>query len=110
MKVPKDAPCPGSGSEISSNTASKTDPAQGKAPPPPEPAENLPPWFKPLQNQLCRLYALLLRLRGKKAYGPPYKYLGKGIELTRSKRNRAVSIFVLGIILHDLWIYMAHRG
>lgn len=100
MKVSKPTPCPG--------TDSDSDKSPDKSPDIPD--ESLPPWAQRAQNHLCQLYGLLLKLRGKKAYGAPYKYLGKGIEMPRSKRDRAVSIAVLAIILHDLWIYLATRG
>lgn len=116
MKVSKSSPCPGSdngpdkdsGKASGKGTDKGSDKDSGKGSG--IPAESLPPWAQRAQNHLCQLYSLLLKLRGKKAYGAPYKYLGKGIEMPRSKRDRAVSIAVLAIILHDLWIYLATRG
>ena len=112
MKVSKPTPCPGTASDSDKSPGKGSGTSSDKSPSksPDIPDESLPPWAQRAQNHLCRLYGLLLKLRGKKAYGAPYKYLGKGIEMPRSKRDRAVSIAVLAIILHDLWIYLATRG
>lgn len=83
-------------SQISLGTSKKT-PAEPKPSP-------LPPDTLPELVELYKLLEIILKLSGRKSWGPPYSYIGKEIDWSRENKKRCLwCSLALFICLEIAW-------
>ncbi|MBX9938976.1 MAG: hypothetical protein K2Y32_06960 [Candidatus Obscuribacterales bacterium] len=84
-------------------------PRKPKEPPPStDESSEQPEWYRQALAFIDSLTKIFLILRSKKSLGRPYQHLGKDVDSSKSKCDRALLFLILIILAKDIWLSKFH--
>lgn len=93
-----------------SHISNQFSPRKPKEPPksPEDDSADKPEWYLKTLALIDALTKIFLILRNKKSLGRPYQHLGKDVDSSKSKCDRALLFLIFIILVKDIWLSKFH--